>query len=182
MKDFFKEQIVTKIPDKSDKNKRIAILVISALVILFLWNLIDTVAILNPEYYFSLMLLLVLLAGIVIFIACRLSANINREYEYAYTSGNLDIDVIYNKRKRKRVFSGSAEEFEIMAHCGDTSHLAMFDSLKTKNFSSGTVKDNTYIFVSVYKGKKYKFVFEPCSEILNAIRLDLSPRRLFLKK
>lgn len=182
MKDFFKEQLVTKIPDKSDKHKRIIILIVSALVVMFLWNLIDAVAVLNPDYYFSLMLLLVLLAGIVIFIACRFSANISREYEYAYTSGNLDIDIIYNKRKRKRAFSGSVEEFEVMAHCSDKEHLAMFDGLKIKDFSSGRIKDNTYVFVAVYKGKKCRFIFEPCSEILSAVRLDLSPRRLFIRK
>ncbi|MGN1319472.1 MAG: hypothetical protein ACI4VF_10705 [Lachnospirales bacterium] len=182
MKDYFKEQLVTHLPNKADRNRRIVILVISALVILFLWNLFDAVAVLNPDYYFSLMILLVMVVAVVIFIACHFSANINREYEYAYTSGNLDIDVIYNKKKRKQVFSGSVEEFEVMAHILDTQHLAMYSGLKTKDFSSGQRKDNTYIFVTVYKGKKQKFIFEPCPEIIKAIRLDLSPRRLFLRK
>ncbi len=181
MKDYFKEQLVTRQNGKDDRNRRIFILITVAAAISILWNLIDFVAILNPDYYYPFICLRIIIIISGIFIACNFSANCNREYEYAYTSGNLDIDVIYNKKKRKQVFSGSVEEFEVMAYYGDVQHLAIYDGLKTADFSSGVIKDNTYIFVSVYKGKKKKFIFEPCGDIINAIRSDLSPRRLFLK-
>ncbi len=179
MKDFFKEQLVAKELSKNDKTKRIVIFVAAAVIILILWDIISSVAYLNPDYYYSLMLLLVVLGAIVIFAAIKTANNINREYEYAYTSGNFDIDVIKNKTKRKRVFSGYVEEFEVMAPIDDAQHLAMYDSLKIKDFSSGIKKENTYVFVAVYKGKKRKFVIEPCSEILKAMQTDLTPRRFF---
>lgn len=181
MKDFFKEQLVAKEFTKQDKIKKLVIIIAAAVIILLLWEVINSVAYLNQDYFYSLMLLLVILVGIVIFITIRLITNLSREYEYAYTSGNLDIDVILNKTKRKRVFSGYAEEFEVMAYIDDGQHLAMYDNLKTKDFSSGIKKENTYVFVAVYKGKKRKFVIEPCDEILKAMRTDLTPRRMFLK-
>ncbi len=181
MKDFFKEQLVSKEFTKQDKIKKFVMIIGSAVIIILLWDIISSVAYLNQDYFYSLMILLVIFVGIVIFITIRLISNLAKEYEYAYTSGNLDIDAIMNKSKRKRVFSGYAEEFEIMAHIDDIQHLAMYDSLKTKDFSSGIKKENTYIFVAVYKGKKRKFVIEPCDEILKAMRTDLTPRRMFLK-
>lgn len=182
MKDYFKEQLVKKEYTKQDGKKRIIILVISAVVLYFLWNVVESVAILNPDYYYSLMLLLVVFAALIVLYDVRLINNLNKEFEYAYTSSNLDIDVIINKKRRKTVFSGCTEEFEIMAPYGDTQHLAMYDGLKTKDFSSGVIKENTYVFVTVYKGKKMKFIFEPCPEIVRAIKTDLSSRRLFISK
>lgn len=181
MKDFFKEQLVPREVNSKDKNKRIFILVAAALIILLLWEIINSVAALNPDYYYSLMLLIIVFAALTIFGAIRLINSINREYEYCYTEGNLDIDVILNKSRRKRVFSGYAEEFEVLASVYDGQHLAMYDSLKTKDFSSGRIKDNTYVFVAVYKGKKRKFIVEPCNEILQALRIDMTPRRAFIK-
>ncbi len=181
MKDYFKEQLVKKLYTKDDTKKRVIIMFAAAFVLLFFWELINSVAVLNPDYYYSLMILMLFLAIGDIFIACKFVNNLNKEFEYVYTDGCLDIDAIINKRKRKRVFSGYVEEFEVMAPYGDVQHLAIYDGLKTVDFSSGTVKDNTYVFVSVYKSKKKKYIFEPCSEIVTAIRSDLSSRRLFLK-
>lgn len=181
MKDYFKEQLVKKVYTPKDKKKKIIIIVVSAFIILFLYELISSVGVLNPDYYLSLMLLDFILSVLVIILALRFIANLNKEFEYIYTSGNLDIDVIYNKRKRKRVFSGYVEEFEVMAPYNDRQHLAMYDALKSEDFSDNTVKVNTYVFVAVYKGKKKRFIFEPCPDIIKAIKTDLSPRRLFLK-
>ena len=180
MKDFYKEQLVKKIYDKKDKSQKIYILVGAAFIILILWELIISVAQLRPEYALSLWILIPIFAALIILLALRLISNLNKEFEYCYTEGNLDIDVIINKKRRKRVFSGYVEEFEVVAPINDGQHLAMYDSLKEKDFSSGSRGSSTYAFVAVYKGKKRKFVFEPCDEIIKAMRTDLSPRRMFV--
>lgn len=181
MKDYFKEQLVVKEVTKQDRNKKIGIFVVAAVLILFIYELITSVAYINTEYYSALMLLMIVIAVLIIALAIRMANNINKEFEYAYTSGNLDIDVIYNRRKRKRVFSGYVEEFEVMAPIDDGQHLFMYDNVKTKDFSSGKILENTYVFVSVFKGKKRKFVIEPCNDILKAMRTDLPPGRMFVK-
>lgn len=179
MKDFFKEQLVVKEYTKQDKTKRLVIIIAAAVIILLLWEIINSVAYLNQDHFYSLMLLLVIFICIVIFVSVHLINNLNKEFEYAYTSGILDIDVILNKSKRKRVFSGCVEEFEVMAPVGDIQRLAMYEGLKTKDFSSNAKKGNTYVFVAVYKGKKRKFIIEPCDEILKAMKTDMTPRRMF---
>ena len=87
-----------------------------------------------------------------------------------------------NRTKRKKVFEGNVSEFEIMAHIDDKEHLAMYENIPVENFSSGEVLGNTYVFVATYKGKRKRFIIEPREDILMAMRVDLTPRRMFLKK
>ena len=107
---------------------------------------------------------------------------LNVEYEYIFTNGELDIDVIYNRTRRKRMYSGGVSNFEVMAHVDDKNHSGDFNSAQeTKNYSSGVTTDDTYAFLTTYKGKRVKIIFEPNEMMLKAISTVLTPRKLFKK-
>jgi len=115
--------------------------------------------------------------------AYYLFGTLNVEYEYIFTNGELDIDCIYSKSRRKRQFSGVVRDFEIMAHVEDKNHIRDFNSAtETKDYSSGVVKDNTYAFLSSYKGKKLKVIIEPDEVMVQAFSTAITPRKFFKKQ
>lgn len=185
--DVYKEQLVKREFGQRERSKRLYIIGIAVAVAVFFWQIcMDSASASYSEgkdtmgYAFTL--LIILIVGIDIYIAVKKIKELNREYEYAYTNGALDIDVIMNREKRKNVFSGMVSEFEIMAHIDDKEHLALYDKLPVSDFSSGEVLGNTYVFVTTYKGKRKKFIFEPREDILMDMRRELTPRRLYIKK
>lgn len=185
--DVYMEQIVKKEFDQKDRSKRLYIIGIAIAVILFLWQICQDSAGAafaegNDKMGYAFTLLSLIIVGIIIFVAVIKIKELNCEFEYAYTNGTLDIDVIMNRKKRKRVFEGNVSEFEVMAHIDDKEHLAIYDNIPTENLGSGEVLGNTYVFVTTYKGKRKKFIIEPREDILMAMRKDLTPRRMFLKK
>lgn len=185
--DVYKEQLVKKNFDQKDRSKRIYIIGVAIAVSIFFWQICQDSATAafaenNSKMGYAFTLLSAIIVGIDIYIAVKKIKEINREYEYAYTNGSFDIDVIMNCSKRKKVFEGTVSEFEIMAHIDDKEHLAIYDSLPVVDFSSGEVLGNTYVFVTTYKGKRKRFIVEPREDILMAMRKDLTPRRMFVKK
>lgn len=185
--DVYKEQLVKREFGQRERSKRLYIIGIAVTVAVFFWQIcMDSASAAYSEgkdtmgYAFTF--LIILIVGIDIYIAVKKIKELNREYEYAYTNGALDIDVIMNREKRKNVFSGMVSEFEIMAHIDDKEHLALYDKLPISDFSSGEVLGNTYVFVTTYKGKRKKFIFEPREDILMDMRRELTPRRLYIKK
>lgn len=168
MGDLFKEQIVKKIRTTRDSLKAAAIIA-AGIVLAF-----------AAIMFFGVGGGLVI-TFIIAFAVFYLINRLNIEYEYAYTNGYLDIDCIYNRSKRKNLFSGVVSEFDIMAHIDDKERFAVYEQLKTKDYSSGEILGNTYVFVSRYKGSKMKFIIEPNEEILSAMLHDLTPRKLFKK-
>ena len=185
--DVFKEQLDKKEFDQKDRSKRIYIIGIAIAIALFFWEVCMARASVfydqgNDSMGYAFTLLSVIIVGIDIFVAVKKIKLLNKEFEYAYTDGILDIDVIMNRTKRKKVFEGNVSEFEIMAHIDDKEHLAMYENIPVENFSSGDVLGNTYVFVATYKGKRKRFIIEPREDILMAMRVDLTPRRMFLKK
>jgi membrane-bound ClpP family serine protease len=108
---------------------------------------------------------------------------LKKEFEYSFTNGELDIDVIYNKSSRKRLFNGNVKDFEIMAHVEDKSHENTFSTANERlDFSTGTVSDNSYVFLTNYKGKRTAVVIEPNDEMLASISKILTRRRFHPKK
>lgn len=169
MNDIFKEQLVKREKNRKDDLRKIIICAIAVGISFFS---IVTIG---------------LAGGMVIALAAALIAsffiyNMNIEYEYAFTNGEIDIDRIYNKSRRKRVFSGSCADFEIMAHIDDKEHLSKYNETKIYDFSSGGIYGNTYVFVAEIKGKKSRVIIEPNDDILNAMLLALTPKKLFKKK
>ena len=166
--DVYKEQLITRKSDEKDMLKKIVIaavgVTLSCASVVFYGPMPSTV-----------------IVFIICFIIYKIYGRFNVEYEYIYTNGSLDIDCIYNKEKRKRKYSATVSEFEMMAHIDDE-RLKEFEQLPKIDFSSGDILGNTYVFIGKYKGKRARIVFEPNEEILSAMNIDLTPRKLFRKK
>jgi len=168
-RDIFKEQIVKREP--TAKNGFIKGGVIVVIVLLFF--------VLIP-YTGEFTTIIVAALG---FGAYILFSFLNVEYEYIFTNGELDIDCIYSKSRRKRQFSGVVRDFEIMAHVDDKGHANAFSTAnETKDFTSGKTKDNTYAFLSTYKGKKLKIIIEPDEVMVHAFSTAITPRKFFKKQ
>ena len=182
MRDFYKEQLVKKIPDETDSKRKFRILLIAIAFCVFFSNWVLLRPITEGTVAFGDMGLVLIVTGIVIFVAYKKIKGLNVEYEYTYSESYLEIDIIRNKAKRKRVFEGDVTEFEIVAHIDDEEHLGMYRQLPVQSFASGEKLGNTYVFVTNYKGKRKKFIFEPNEEMLQALAVDLTPRRMIRKK
>ncbi len=185
--DVFIEQLVKREFTQRERTKRTYIIGIAIAVLVFLWQIcMDSASASfaegNDNMGYAFTLLYIIIVGIVIYIAVKKIKELNREYEYIYVNGSLEIDVIKNRSKRKKVYEGMVSEFELMAHIDDKEHLAMYDKLPAVDYSSGEILGNTYVFVASYKGKRKRFVIEPKEDILMAMRRELTPRRLYLKK
>jgi len=169
MMDIIKEQAVKKQSTAKNSLLKAGIIVLVFIISIMLFILIPTFA---P-----------ILIAVIIFGAYYALSLLDVEYEYIFTNGELDIDCIYSKKRRKRLYSGRVADFELMAHVDDKTHSGDFKSAaETKNYSSGTVTSNTYAFLTVHNGKKLKIIFEPNSEMIQALSTALSPRKLFKKK
>lgn len=176
MKDVFIEQLVRKNYTESDRRKKLVTIALSLAITIFICNSVGYMAL--NEGNLAYMFITVFLIGLVIFLAVKRIKGLNVEFEYVYTAGVLDIDIIKNRSKRKNVFSGTVEEFEVMAHINDKEHLAMYNNLPLQNFSSCEILDNTYVFVTTGQGSKKRFVIEPKKELVDAMLVDMTPSRL----
>jgi len=169
MGDVFKEQIIKRNPTFKDTLKRVGIIIgaffLSILSFMFL----------GPFAVF--------VAFAVCFAAYFAMSFFNVEYEYVFTNGDLDIDIIYSKSRRKRLFSSHVNHFDIMCHVEDKTRIGEFQSAQeTKDYSSGTVTENTYAFLTNHNGKRVKFIIEPNKKMLKAIGTVLTRRKLFIKQ
>ena len=180
MKDFFTEQLVKHIPTKNDLIKQAVMFgVYAAIAIYIVFNFIIRS---GNNHDLGMFMLGLIFAAAVVYLGWRQVTGINVEFEYAYTNGTLDVDIIRNRSRRKQIFSASVADFEIMAHINDKDHLSQYGELPLIDFSSGEIKDNTYIFVTTYNNKKCRFMIEPKPELLKAFLVDMTPRRLHQKK
>lgn len=169
MGDIFKEQLVKREKNLKDDMKRGSIIAVAVAISLLVLLSMDIGA-----------------AAVIILVVALIAAyfvhNMNIEYEYSVTNGEIDIDRIYNKTKRKNVFTGNCADFFVMAHIDDKEHLEEYKDLKRYDFSSGGIYGNTYIFVTEYKGKKSQIMIEPNEDILNAMLVTMTPKKLFKNK
>ena len=87
------------------------------------------------------------------------------------TNDELDIDVIMNQSSRKRALTVEIRGIEAMALYKDKKDDKSFNKYeKTLDFSSGTMKDNTYVFLYKHKEKGVRVIFEPNESIFKAIK------------
>jgi len=169
MSDVFKEQIVKR--KQTTKNTIIRILLIFVVAMVFFIS-----------FALGLGPLAVLLTAGAIFGALYIHSFFIVEYEYIFTNGDLDIDIIYNRSRRKRVFSAHVNTIEVMAHVEDNNHIREFDSSQeTRDYSSGTVGESTYAFLTPIGGKRLKVVIEPNEKMLAAFKTGISPRKLHIR-
>ncbi len=170
MDDLYVEQLVAKDETKKDISKKILIVIIACAL-----SLVLSVVFGDPIH--ASPLIIVVAIG-----ASYFFKKLNIEYEYLYTNGTLDIDCIYNKSKRKNVFSAEVSEFIVMAHIDDKERFNGYSALPIKDFSSGEIYGNTYMFITYYNKQKVKVIIEPNEKLLDAMMLSLTPRKLFKKK
>jgi len=169
MGDIFKEQIIKKKPTRKDTFIRIGLII--AVFMFFM------VIMASPLVSFAPFLLLVAIFG-----AWFAMSFLKVEYEYAFTDGELDIDVIYNRSRRKRRFSARVNDFIIMAHVEDKTHMGEFENAQeVHDYSSGVVSPDTYAFMINYNGKRTKIIIEPNAVMLKAMAGVLTRRRLHVK-
>ena len=168
MSNVFKEQIVKRQSTAKDTLIRACLVIVATMVSML-------ALILAPAFG-------AFIAVAAIFGAWFLMSFLRVEYEYAFTDGELDIDAIYNRSRRKRMFSGRVNDFEIMAHVEDNMHMGSFGSAQEiRNYASGVTTDNTYAFLTNYKGKRVKIIIEPNEMMLKAMASVLTRRRLHVK-
>jgi len=169
MADVFNEQLVKRqatVRDKFFKSIIIFNWILLFTILTFLLNFIGFVISLGIGYGAYILL-----------------SRLNKEYEYVFTNGELDIDVIYNKSTRKRVFNGYVKDFEIMAHVEDKSPINTFSAADERNdYSTGTVSDNSYIFLAKYNNKRTAIIIEPNEAMLGAISKVLTRRGFHPKR
>lgn len=169
MQDTFKEQLVKR----QIKHKDILIRIIILSLVFIIGYILAMVL---PFLSFFIF-------GTYIFLTYLIISTLKIEYEYILTNDVLDIDIIYNKRKRKNVFTISLRDVEIMAHINSSGYKEMsYKKIKTKDFSSGTLNENIYVFFITYKGEKVKVIIEPNTSFVNTISRRLSPTKLYVKE
>lgn len=159
MNDVFNEQLVARGANQKDLLKKIGIGAVGALIVFVSMN-IPQVATFIP------MILIAVVAGIVF-----LFRRYNIEYEYVFTNGDLDIDRIINKSRRKSALSVNVRSFETMVPMNNKDYeREVSNYTKLMDFSSGTVKDNTYAVIFEQDKNRVKMIFEPDEQMFKAIR------------
>jgi len=159
MNDVFNEQLVARGGSQKDLLKKIGISVVGALIVCVSMN-IPQVATFIP------MILIAVVAGIVF-----LFRRYNIEYEYVFTNGDLDIDRIINKSRRKSALSVNVRSFVTMVPVTNKDYeREVSNYTKLMDFSSGTVKDNTYAVIFEKDKNRVKMIFEPDEQMFKAIR------------
>lgn len=165
--DVFNEQLVSRKQNKMDTIKKVGI-IIGGLVLIVLSSAIKILA-----------TFLLPLVVIIIVVELYLLRRFNIEYEYTFTNGDLDIDKIINKSKRKHVLTISVNDILVMVPVNNSDYAKeVEDYTKLYDFSSGTVKENTYAAI-IRSGTdgKIKFIIEPNEKMFKAIRSYI-PRKI----
>lgn len=159
MNDVFNEQLVARRPNQKDMLQKIGIGAGGAVLIFLALNIQALMAFIIP-------IVVVVIAGIVF-----LFRRYNIEYEYVFTNGDLDIDKIINKSKRKNAISVSVRSFTTMVPMANKDYEREVSNFtKLYDFSSGTVKENTYAVIFDKNKEHVKMIFEPDEQMFKAIR------------
>lgn len=169
MGDVFNEQLIKRKQTLKDTAIRVCLIILVILILILSFSLI------GPQ----LGVIVTAAAG---FGAAYLMSFFKVEYEYVFTNGELDIDVIYNQSRRKRIFSAHVNDIEIMAHAEDRNHESEFANFQDlKDYSTGEITPNTYMFMINYKSKRTKVIIEPNEKMMKAISGVLTRRKLHMR-
>jgi len=165
MGDVFKEQLVKRQPSTKDYILK---------TLIGLGFIAVTAALIYVSQNLGFVLVPVLL-----FMFFNPYGRFNIEYEYVFTNGDLDIDCIANKSKRRNVLSVDVRSVELMTRIGNGDYSGTFAKAQvTRDFSGGKGKENTFIFLVQYEGKKTKVIFEPNEKMLAAIKIYMDKKRI----
>lgn len=164
--DIFNEQLVSRKSNKADGLKKAGVIIVGVLLGLLVIGIPSLAALQLP-----------ILVGVIVLVVFVLR-RFNVEYEYVFTNGELDIDKIINKSARKRVFSIHVSNIEVMVAADNKDYAREVENFtKSFDFSSGTIKENTYIAICDANKVRTKFTFEPNEKMFDAIRSYI-PRKI----
>jgi hypothetical protein len=113
------------------------------------------------------------------YIAYMFIRNRSIEYEYIVTNGDLDIDMIIAQRKRKRVFSGTCNEFEMIAKLTSGQYNHNTQNIKNRVMAVSSMESSDVYFISLVKdGKSTLVFFEPHAKMIESFKKYI-PRKVF---
>lgn len=169
--DIFFEQIVFKKLNTTQKILKIAIIIVSIILIcsLFAFGIASITSIFAP-------IIFVATVGVgygTIWYVKRMYI----EYEYAITNGDFDIDRIIGKSKRERVISTNCKDFEEIGIYDERS----MRRLKPMEFDAKVVAANLdeegiwYIIVNHQKAGRVLIYIQPNEKIITALK-KFTPR------
>jgi hypothetical protein len=122
--------------------------------------------------------LLLFIAGIG-YLAYTLIKSRSIEYEYIVTNGDLDIDMIIAQRKRKRIFTGSCQDFEMIAKLTSGQYDYNTQSIKKRILAVSSMESpDVYFIKSVKDGQKTLVFFEPHAKMIESFKKFI-PRKVF---
>jgi hypothetical protein len=99
------------------------------------------------------------------------------EFEYTYIRGELSVDKIFGKERRKKAASFDLSQLEMVAP-SDSYLLDSFrNSNKVYDFTSLEPDHKVYAMILHGNNGYVKVLFEPNTDILNAMR-DAHPRKI----
>lgn len=164
--DIFNEQLVARKSNKADGMKKAGVIALGLILGLIVIGIPSLAALQLP-----------LLVGVVVLIVFVMR-RFNVEYEYVFTNGELDIDRIVNKSSRKRVFSIHVTNIEVMVAASNKEYAREVETFtKSFDFSSGVIKENTFIAICDANNVRTRFTFEPNEKMFDAIRSYI-PRKI----
>lgn len=167
--DSFKEQIVKRIPSKSDKMSKIVWMV--AGVALALGLVFFSIAF-APVYA----VVSVVLGGFAIYGGYWMGCRTDVEYEYIFTNGELDIDKIIAQRTRKRLITmkfGSAEDFGM----ADDKYIVAENKTLVEASANNDEYQDYYVEFNHKQYGETAIIFSPDDDMLELIKTAL-PRTL----
>lgn len=163
--DNFAEYMVKKKPSAKDNTKKIAILILAALL---------SAATIFFTIFTHIPFLLLITCGI-IFGAYFFLTNLSVEYEYAITNGEMDVDKIIARRKRVHLITVNVAKFD--AYGPFTDDIPDDTSRTLVLCSDNTGEGEYYADLETEEYGSTRIIFTPNNSIKNAIELAL-PRHL----
>lgn len=158
MNDIFNEHLVKREPRAKDMVIKVLTCIV-AFVIAF-------ISLFSPIQIFPFVF------AIEIFLIVIFFRRMNVEFEYVLTNHELDINKIYNKSSRKKIMTVNVKDFIAMVQAQDkyrASEVAKYD--KKLDFTSGVVKENTYIIIFKEKEKRIQMSLELSEKMLKSIKM-----------
>ena len=160
--DNFKEQIVKKMPDKSDRMKKALIIAGAVVVAVLCFVLLKTLGI--------------IFAGLAIYGGYYLLTNLFVEYEYILTGGEIDIDKIIAQRSRKRLATVKLSTAVEFGEAGQDLHVSTTATF-IKADANDPAQKNYYIRLNHETLGETVLLFTPNDEMLEMVKNNL-PRNL----
>ena len=119
-----------------------------------------------------------------IFLTLRFYLQKHVAYDYTYTNGLFEIARVSNNSKRKLLFSSEFENLEILA-LNDSDEIKQFESNKAyKTLPVFVGEEDRTLYAALFnvEGRLTKVVFEPCTEMLKAMKKQYPAKVKYIER